>query len=81
VFDEMAYLPYLAWPPDLSRDAVRIPDDATAEEADRLVHADNVGLLIVGDDTVGGSIVRRDPAGFVRLFECKSSTCTVYVRR
>ena len=81
VFDETAYLPYLAWPPDLSRDAVRIPDDATAEEADRLVHADNVRILIVGDDTVAGSIVRRDPARFVRLFECKSSPCAVYQRR
>jgi len=81
VFDETAYLPYLAWPPDLSRDAVRIPDDATAEEADRLVHADNVRLLIVGDDTVAGSVVRRDPARFIRIFECKSSTCAVYLRR
>jgi hypothetical protein len=81
VFDETAYLPYLAWPPDLSRDAVRIPDDATAEEADRLVHADDVRLLIVGDDTVAGSVVRRDPARFIRIFECKSSTCAVYLRR
>jgi hypothetical protein len=81
VFDETAYLPYLAWPRDLSRDAVRIPDDATAEEADRLVHADNVRLLIVGDDTVAGSVVQRDPARFVRLFECKSSPCAVYLRR
>ena len=81
VFDETAYLPYLAWPPDLSRDAVRIPDDVTAEEADRLVHADNVRLLIVGDDTVAGSVVRRDPARFIRIFECKSSTCAVYLRR
>ena len=81
VFDETAYLPYLAWPPDLSRDAARIPDDATAEEADRLVHADNVRLLIVGDDAVAGSIVRGDPDRFVRLFGCKSSTCAVYLRR
>jgi len=81
VFDERAYLPYLAWPPDLSRDAVRIPDDATAEEADRLVHADDVRLLIVGDDTVAGWVVRRDPARFIRIFECKSSTCAVYLRR
>jgi hypothetical protein len=81
VFDERADLPYLAWPPDLSRDAVRIADDAAAEEADRLVHADNVRLLIVGDDTVAGSVVRRDPARFVRLFECKSSPCAVYLRR
>jgi hypothetical protein len=81
VFDERAYLPYLAWPPDLSRDAVRIPDDATPEEADRLVRADDVRLLILGDDTVAGSVVRRDPARFIRTFECKSSTCAVYLRR
>ncbi|MCV7302875.1 hypothetical protein H7J93_24930 [Mycobacterium barrassiae] len=81
LFDDTLELPYYAWPPDLSRSAVRIPDDATAEAADRLVHDDNVRLLIVGQRTAAGEAVRRDPAGFIRLFDCRSSTCSVYLRR
>ena len=81
VFDRSAELPYLAWPPDLSRSAARIPDDVTVEQAHDLVHADGVRLLIVGDDTVTGSVVRGDPAHFERLFGCKSATCALYLRR
>jgi hypothetical protein len=81
LFDRSADLPYLAWPPDLSRDAARIPDDITPGEADRLVHFDDVRLLIVGDDTVAGAAVRSDPTHFTQLFHCKSSTCAVYLRR
>jgi hypothetical protein len=81
VFDRSADLPYLAWPFDLSRDAARIPDDVDAKAAERIIDAPNVRMLIVGDDTVTGSLVRRDPQRFVPQFHCKSSTCTVYLRR
>lgn len=81
VFDRSADMPYLAWPFDLSRAAQRIPDDATPADVEAIVGADNVRMLIVGDDTVAGSVVRRDPAQFTRAFECKSSTCAVYLRR
>ena len=81
VFDRWADLPYLAWPFDLSRAAARIPDDVTVEQAERIVEAANVRMLIVGDDTVAGSVVRRHPQRFVPQFHCKSSTCTVYLRR
>ncbi len=81
LFDRSADLPYLAWPPDLSRDATRVPDDVTPEQARALVHTSGVRLLIVGDDTVTGSVVRSDPAHFERLFECRSATCALYIRR
>ena len=81
LFDRSADLPYLAWPPDLSRDATRIPDDVTPEQARALVHTPGVRLLIAGDDTVTGSVVRSDPAHFERLFECRSATCALYIRR
>ena len=81
LFDRSADLPYLAWPFDLSRDAARIPDDVTPAQAERLVNSRDVRLLIVGDDTVAGAVVRRDPARFVRLFHCKSSPCAAYLRR
>ena len=81
VFDRWADLPYLAWPFDLSRAAARIPDDVTVEQAERIVEAADVRMLIVGDDTVAGSVVRRNPQRFIPQFHCKSSTCTVYLRR
>ena len=74
-------MPYLAWPFDLSRTVARIPDDVTIEQAERIVEAADVRMLIVGDDTVAGSVVRRDPQRFVPQFRCKSSPCTVYLRR
>ncbi len=81
VFDRWADLPYLAWPYDLSRAAARIPDHVTAEQARRIVEAPNVRMLIVGDDTVTGSVVRRNPQRFAPQFHCRSSPCTVYLRR
>jgi hypothetical protein len=81
VFDRRAELPYFAWPFDLSRHAARIPDDATAEEARRIVDDPRVRMLVVGDDTVAGAIVKRDPQRFVPQFACKSAPCTVYLRR
>lgn len=81
VFDRSADLPYLAWPFDLSRAAERIPDDATTDDVEAIVSADNVRMLIVGDDMVAGSVVQRDPTQFMRVFGCKSSTCAVYLRR
>ncbi len=80
LFDRGAELAYLAWPPDLSRSAERIPDDVTAEQALALVNAPGVRLLIVGDDTVTGAVVRHDPARFQRLFGCASSPCAGYLR-
>ncbi|BBX01764.1 hypothetical protein BST36_06270 [Mycolicibacterium moriokaense] len=81
LFDHTLELPYYAWPPDLSRSAARIPDDVTAEAADRLVHDDNVRLLFVGRNTAAGAAVRRDLPSFVRLFDCRFSACSVYLRR
>ena len=81
VFDRWADLPYLAWPYDLSRAAARIPDHVTAEQARRIVEAPNVRMLIVGDDTVTGSVVRRNPQRFAPSLHCRSSPCTVYLRR
>ncbi len=81
MFDRSLELPYLAWPPDLSRSAARVPDDLSAQAADRIVHDDTVRLLIVGQDTAAGEAVRRDSARFVRLFECPRSACAVYLRR
>lgn len=80
VFDLSADLPYLAWPFDLSRSAARIPDDVSPEGAARIALDPAVRMLIVGDDTVTGSVVRRYPDRFTPLFHCKSSTCTVFIR-
>jgi hypothetical protein len=52
-----------------------------AEQAERIVDAPGVRMLIIGDDTVTGSVVRRNPQRFVPQFHCKSAPCTVYLRQ
>jgi hypothetical protein len=83
VFDRDAEFPYLAWPFDLSRKAVFVPADADYATAERIVLAPNVAMLIVGDDTIAGSVVRRHPELFVPQFRCKAgwAPCSVYLRR
>ena len=80
VFDRSAELPYYAWPFDLSRDAQRIPDDATAAEIRHIVDDPTVRMVIVGDDTVAGAVVRADPR-FTYQFHCHTGTCAAYLRR
>ena len=80
VFDRTAELPYYAWPFDLSRDAQRIADDVTAAHARQVVDDPRVRMLIVGDDTVTGEIMRADPR-FAYQFHCHTGTCAVYLRR
>ena len=80
VFDRSDELRYYAWPFDLSRDAQRVPDAATASNVRRVVDDPKVRMLIVGDDTVAGAIVRADPR-FAYQFHCRTGTCAVYLRR
>jgi len=83
VLDYSAELPYLAWPFDLSRRAVFVPVAADYATAERIVLAPDVAMLIVGDDTIAGSVARRHPAQFVPQFRCRAgwAPCTVYLRR
>ncbi len=80
-YDATFDLPYLAWTPDLSTRVVRIPDDATPREVARLVHEEDVHLLLVGDDEAAGIWARTRPTPFVPLFAlpgCKIGRCTAY---
>jgi hypothetical protein len=79
-FDRRAELPYLAWPFDLSRDATRIPDDVSPAEAQHILDDPRIRMLIVGDDTVAGAVVRADPR-FAYQFHCHTGPCAVYLRR
>jgi hypothetical protein len=79
-FDRTAELPYYAWPFDLSRDAQRIADDANVAQARQVVDDPRVRMVIVGDDTITGEIIRSDPR-FVYQFHCHVGTCAVYLRR
>ena len=81
LFDGSVELPYRAWPYDLSTAAERIPDDGTPGEVEQQVYAGHTRLLLVGDDTRAGRMVRDDPARFRRLFDCPFSACAVYIRR
>jgi len=79
LFDGLAELPYLAWPHDLSHRAARIPDNITPEQVRGLLANPAVGVLMVGDDSVTGRIV-RDDRRFRPAFSCGPAPCTVYIR-
>lgn len=81
LFDGSVELPYLVWPYDLSTAAERIADNATVDDVERQVYAERTRLVVVGDDTLAGRVVRDDPARFRRLFDCPVSACAVYIRR
>lgn len=81
LFDGSVELPYRVWPYDLSTAAERVPDDATPGEVERQVYAEHTRLLVVGDDTLAGRVVRGDPVRFGRLFDCPVSACAVYIHR
>jgi hypothetical protein len=69
-FDNSLELPYLAWPPDLSTHAIRVPDDVSSADADHLILDRRVRLLIV-DDSSPVAIAARRTEQFQELFRCK----------
>lgn len=70
LFDTSLELPYLAWPPDLSTRAIRIPDDASSADADRFVGDPRVGLLMV-DGASAVAVAARKSEQFVEVYRCK----------
>ncbi|MFY1599709.1 hypothetical protein, partial [Micromonospora sp. WMMD737] len=81
LFDGTVELPYRVWPYDLATAAARIPDDAGADDIERLIRADDVGLVVVGVDTVAEQVVRDDPGEFTKLFDCPATECRVFGKR
>ena len=79
MFDSGAELPYLAWPHDLSHRAARIADNVTPGQARELLDNPDLGVFMVGDNSVTGRIIRADPR-FRRAFSCGPAACTVYIR-
>lgn len=79
-FDASLHLPYLAWPPDLSRSATRIPDSVDRAAAERIVSDPHVRLLIVDPASFVAAAARAHENVFIELFKCRSSTCVVLFR-
>jgi hypothetical protein len=80
VFDGSFDLPYLAWPPDLSRPATRIADDLDKASAELIIRNPNVRLLIVNDASAVAAAARAQGDAFVQLFRCRSVSCVVLFR-
>lgn len=80
VFDRSMELPYLAWPPDLSRPAIRLPDQLRSEEAQRVLADPHVRLLIVDGSSPVGTEAFAHPNEFTPLFRCRSSSCVAFFR-
>jgi hypothetical protein len=81
-YDEFLDLPYLAWRADLSNAVLRVPDDADAALATRIVRDPRVRLLMVAD-TSPVAVAARAPSTspkFTQLFACRFSRCVVLLR-
>ncbi|MDY6998574.1 MAG: hypothetical protein SW019_18405 [Actinomycetota bacterium] len=81
LYDGSVELPYRVWPYDLATAAGRIPDDAGVDDVERLIRTEDVGLLVVGADSVAEQAVRQDAHGFTKLFDCPVTACAVYVKQ
>lgn len=79
-FDASFDLPYLAWPPDLSRRAMRLRDDLGQGDVDRIVRDRNIRLLIVNRASPLAAAMRGQQDTFTPLFDCRSTACTVFFR-
>lgn len=79
-YDASFDLPYLAWPPDLSRPAFRIPDDADDVAAKRIIEDPHLRLLVVDSASPVGLAARAQKDRFMELFHCRSSSCIVFLR-
>lgn len=81
-YDAFLDLPYLAWRADLSNAVLRVPDDADATTAARIVGDPHVRLLMVAD-TSPVAVAAREPSSspkFSQLFACRFSRCVVLLR-
>jgi hypothetical protein len=81
VFDGALALPYLMWRGDLANRVLRLPDDATEEDARQLVTTPGVRLVAVAQRGVGArAVTAAEPVGrFVRLFGA-AEHCEVHFR-
>ena len=79
-FDASMELPYLAWPPDLSRRAMWLRDRLAPDEIDRILRDRHVRLLVVNRGSSLAAAVREKPETFTPLFDCRSTPCTVFIR-
>jgi hypothetical protein len=81
-FDQSMELPYLAWESDLRYRAVWIPDSLVSTQAvESFLDRENVRVVAVADDSPTGEWLNRKPERFLKLFQCKSSPCSVFARR
>ncbi len=77
VYDRSLWLPYSMWRCDLGHRVVRVPDDATAEDARRVLQAPEVRLVAAGIGSALERAIALDPTRHRVLFRCKGP-CVVY---
>ena len=78
-FDPDFEFPGLLWSPDLRYPVYALPRGRSTAELAGWLEDRHVKLFAAGERT--RAVVERQPDRWQRLFECRSSDCTVYVRR
>ncbi|MGV3624963.1 MAG: hypothetical protein ACO1OB_29350 [Archangium sp.] len=78
-FDMEFEFPGLLWSPDLSHRVEALPKQASVEELSDFLEARRVKLVAVGEKNA--ALLRQTPQTWERLFDCRTTTCAVFVRR
>lgn len=73
-FDSSLELSYLAWPPDLSTRAIRVPDRAGDAEIARVVGDPGMSMLIVGEGSplARAALEGAPESAYEQVFRCRS---------
>ncbi|HMA96906.1 MAG TPA: hypothetical protein VKP30_29680 [Polyangiaceae bacterium] len=80
VYDQSLWLPYTVWRNDLANRVLRVHDNASVEEAVRVLMDQKVRLIAAGQGSVLAAAIAREPHRFETLFQCKEP-CVFYWQR
>lgn len=80
VYDRSLWLPYSIWREDLGNRVLRLHDDASVDEAERVLANPNVRLIAAGQGSALAAAIAREPNRFETLFHCKEP-CVFYWQR
>lgn len=78
-FDIDFEFPGLLWSPDLSHRVEALPKSPTTEELSDFLEQRRVKIVAVGEKNA--VLLQQTPQTWERLFDCRTTTCAVFVRR
>lgn len=78
-FDIEFEFPGLLWSPNLSHRVEALPKSPTTEELGAFLEQRRVKIVAVGEKNA--ALLQQTPQTWERLFDCRTTTCAVFIRR